>query len=313
MILRSKRHRIILGFTFGFLLCLILSGVAFYWYFAVEGDLSQKKLVEVRQQAVDEYIENNPTGLIYILTSDKRSGEVLQDTDFAAAEISVDYLPSDAILDINDAIGKVIRCDVKANTCITSSLIYDEEDYPDDLRIVEYTVINLPEKLEQRQFLDIRIRFPNGLDYIVLSKKEVIDLTNSEDGKQGKVWIYSAEEEILRMASAIVDASMVQGAFLYAVPYVAPDVQKAAYKTYPVNSEVYDLIAENPNIIVKAITELENRNRDLFENLINKMQEGVGKEAVFFQTEIGAGHSFKLPEETSGDIEVAENNANGRL
>lgn len=219
-------------------------------------------------------------------------------------------MPSDAISDISHALGKVVRCDVKANTCITSSLIYSEDEYPDDMRLTEYTVINLPEKLEPGQFIDIRIMFPNGLDYIVLSKKRVIDLAHTGDGNIGKVWLYSVEEEILRMSSAIVDASIVQGAFLYAVPYVAPDIQEAAYKTYPVNSEVYDLIAENPNIVTKAITELESRNRELFENIINNMQQNSGKKAIFFENSIETGHSFQL---TENNTEDTDNDLDGRL
>jgi len=309
MILRSKRYRIIMGFTFGFLLCLVLSGLFFYWYFANEGMLAREKLEAVRREAVNEYIENNPTGLIYILASDKRAGEVLKDTDLVPAEIGIDYIPADAVTDIGQALGKVVRCDVRANTCVTSSLIYSEEDYPDDMRLTEYTVINLPEKLEPGQFIDIRIMFPNGLDYIVLSKKEVVDLVHSGDGKPGKVWFYSLEEEILRMSSAIVDAGIVQGAFLYAVPYVAPDIQQAASKTYPVNSEVFVLITENPNIVAKAVTELESRNRELFETIINNMQQNSGKKAIFFEDTLDTGHSFQLPEKGSENTDTLD----GRL
>lgn len=72
MILRSRRYRVILGFTLGFLLCLVVSGLGFYWYLTNEGMLSREKLESVRTEAVNEYIENNPTGLIYILASDKK-------------------------------------------------------------------------------------------------------------------------------------------------------------------------------------------------------------------------------------------------
>ena len=63
------------------------------------------------------------------------------------------------------------------------------------------------------------------------------------------------------MASAIVDASLVEGTVLYAVPYIAPDIQDEAIQTYPSNPEVQKLISENPNIVNKAVTELEIRNR----------------------------------------------------
>ena len=83
------------------------------------------------------------------------------------------------------------------------------------------------------------------------------------------------------MTSAIVDASFVDGAILYAVPYVAPDVQDEAIQTYPPNIEVQNLIIQNPNILEKAITELEARNRKLFEENVNNCFESMGKNRVF--------------------------------
>jgi hypothetical protein len=53
----------------------------------------------------------------------------------------------------------------------------------------------------------------------------------------------------------------VEGTVLYAVPYIAPDIQDEAIQTYPSNPEVQKLISENPNIVNKAVTELEIRNR----------------------------------------------------
>ena len=48
--------------------------------------------------------------------------------------------------------------------------------------------------------------------------------------------------------------------------------------------------------MTKAITELESRNRELFENIINNMQQNSGKKAIFFENSIETGHSFQLTE-----------------
>lgn len=83
------------------------------------------------------------------------------------------------------------------------------------------------------------------------------------------------------MASAIVDASIVEGTVLYAVPYIAPEIQDEAVRTYPVNPGVQKLILEDPNIINKAVTELESRNRELFEKRINEDYQYAGRNKVF--------------------------------
>ena len=281
MILRPQRYRTLMGFLLGLSLSLIVLGIGYAYYHSTVTSLGEKEKLDIQKQAVEEYIQNNPTSLVYVVAKEKKAGEVLTDSDLIPAEISQAIIPSDAVTDIAMAAGKVIRCDVTANTAITRSLIYEEGDYPDDMRLMEYTVINLPQKLEAQQFVDVRIMFPNGLDYIVLSKKQITDLQKATENQKSILWFHAGEEEILRMASAIVDASVVEGSLLYAVPYVAPDVQKEAIRTYPSNGEVQSLITQNPNIVNKAITALEIRNREVFEDRINKDRQNFGKNRVY--------------------------------
>lgn len=282
MVFRPQRYRTMLGFLLGMLLTIIVSGIAFFYYQGNINEINEQKVLEIKNIAVEEYIQSHPTRLIYIAVSDKNAGEVLTDQDLIPAEIGEDILPADAITEPSSVVGKVIRCNISKNTAITSSLLYDEKDYPDDMRLVEYTTINLPQKLEPMEYVDIRIMFPNGLDYIVLSKKQVTDLQRqSAENQKNTIWFHSGEEEILRMASAIIDASIVEGTMLYAVPYVAPEIQSEAVRTYPSNPEVISLILQNPNIVQKAVTELELRNREAFEDRINEDFQNSGRNKVF--------------------------------
>lgn len=282
MVFRPQRYRTLAGFILGVIISAIATGIGLYFYHKNIDSFNEQKIREIRESAVEEYIQSHPVKLIYVAVNDKKAGEVLTDKDLMPAEISYDYFPADAITEPSLAIGKVIRCDISKNTAITSSLLYDEKDYPADMRLVEYTVINIPHKLEPMEYVDVRIMFPNGLDYIVLSKKQVKDLQRqSPDNPKDIIWFHSNEEEILRMASAMVDASLVEGTRLYAVPYVAPEIQDEAVRTYPSNPEVISLIMQNPNILQKAVTELEIRNRLLFEERINEDMQNAGRRKVF--------------------------------
>ena len=281
MILRPQRYRILLGFLAGLSFSLIILAACYFYYRNNTYQITEQEKLQIRQMAVEEYRQNNPTSLVYKITTDKKSGEIIQDKDIAPAEISVSLKPADAVTDPSIAVGKVLRCDILSNTVITESLLYGKQDYPHDMRLVEYSVLNLPKKLQKNEFIDIRIMFPNGLDYIVLSKKQITDLERSENAQKNIIWFHANEEEILRMASAIVDASIVEGTILYVVPYIAPDIQNEAAITYPVNSEVQRLILEDPNIIKKAVTELEARNRRLFEESINQDYLYSGRNKVF--------------------------------
>jgi len=281
VILRPQRYRILLGFLAGLSLSLVILAAGYFYYRNNTYQVTEQEKLQIRQMAVEEYKQNNPTSLVYKITTDKKSGDILQDKDIAPAEISASLKPADAVTDPSLAIGKVIRCDILSNTVITESLLYGKQDYPHDMRLMEYSVLNLPQKLQKNEFIDIRIMFPNGLDFIVLSKKQVTDLERSENNQRNIIWFHAGEEEILRMASAIVDASIVEGTILYAVPYIAPDIQDQAAITYPVNLKVQKLILEDPNIVNKAVTELEARNRRMFEERINEDYQYTGRNKVF--------------------------------
>ncbi|NLO99781.1 MAG: hypothetical protein GX386_05770 [Clostridiaceae bacterium] len=281
MILRPQRYRTLLGFLAGLFLSLIIAGAGYFYYQNNTYMMTEQEQMQIRQLAVNEYKQNNPTSLVYRIVAGKKSGEVLLDKDIAPAEISSDLVPADAVTDPSLAIGKVIRCSILSNTIITDSLLYGKQDYPHDMRLVEYTVLNIPQKLQKSEFIDIRIMFPNGLDYIVLSKKQVVDLERPEENQKSIIWFHAGEEEILRMSSAIVDASIVEGTVLYVLPYIAPDIQNEAVRTYPSNPEVQKLILEDPNIISKAVTELETRNRELFEKRIDEDYQYTGRNKVF--------------------------------
>jgi hypothetical protein len=281
MILRPQRYRTLKGFILGILLCVVLLGAAIVLFGSERTWITLSEKSEIEAKAIEAYLEANPTGIVYVASKALKSGTVISDSDLMPAEIRSIYIPEDAVVDLGQAIGKVLRCDVTTSTAVTHSLLYDQGNYPDDLRLMEYTVINLPQKLEPRQYIDIRIMFPNGMDYIVLSKKQVTDLEKPIDNQPGILWIQANEEEILRMSSAIVDASIVDNAYLYALPYVAPDIQKEAIITYPTNSEVMNLILQDPNIVTKAITELEMRNRRMLEEKINEDRENFGLRRVY--------------------------------
>lgn len=149
------------------------------------------------------------------------------------------------------------------------------KDITDDLRIHKYTYIELTEKMKKGDYIDIRISFANGADFILLSKKQIGDIVygNPEMGSENALWLYMTEEEILRLSSGAVDAYLNEGSVIYAISYVE-DSQKEAYVTYPVNDVVRQMIADDPNIVAKAENVLEwSRFRELNEEEETKKAE----------------------------------------
>lgn len=265
MFLRPKRTRAGLAFLGGLSISLALLAGAYWLFQSQQQALLMQLTTQAALDAQHAFDQAHPMDTVYVFSRDMRAGDVLREQDLLLRDMPVALIPTDSIRDPASACGLVVRGEVKANTLCAESLLYGQQDYPDDARLQEFTSIRLPSRLEENQCVDVRVTFPNGLDYVVLAKKSVQSLEQTETGPAQRVWLTVNEEEILRVSSAIVDAYLHPGTVLYALTYVAPDVQQAAICTYPANTYVQDLILQNPNILTHAITALDRANREWFD------------------------------------------------
>jgi len=218
----------------------------------------EQELEQTQQVLKEEMVE------VEIVTRDIQSGELIRTNDLETRKIPKSVIADEALLSKELINGKIAKVDLPQNSPVTASVIYEDEVTTRDIRNQEFGLIELPIKLKQNDYVDVRIKLPSGQDYIVLSKKRVEDLQN------GTVWYQMSEKEILNMSSAIVDA-YINDASIYALTYVEPGIQEKAYTTYPANKSVLDLIDSDPNIVQKATTELERRNRVKLEEALNEM------------------------------------------
>ena len=117
--------------------------------------------------------------------------------------VRVEYVPNNALTAEN--LRKYItetstaKIDINEGTIITTEMINLEgKKTSKDVRRQEYNMIVLPTELEDGEHIDIRLRMPSGEDFIVLSKKRVMQ-SNSDT-----IWLEVSEDEILTMSNAIV-------------------------------------------------------------------------------------------------------------
>jgi hypothetical protein len=160
-----------------------------------------------------------------------------------------------------ETIGKTALINIPVNTQILKTMITDTF-ISTDLREMEYEIINISSNIINNDQIDVRIFFPNGEDYIILSKKHIKGL--SLDSPHCLLWL--TEEEILRMSSAIVDAYLYSGAKIYITKYIEPILQQASYITYEPSLSSLLLIQNNPNILETATNELSKQVRKAMEN-----------------------------------------------
>jgi len=268
------------SFLLGMLIMLIIAAIIIGFLFML--------LIKEKNQNKQESVQ-----LVYVLTADVESGGIIDGSMVTTAQVPVTAASSTTIKsfplfddETGDEIAMKSKLDLKAGTVLTEEMLYENDiELRDDLRKQEYNMIVLPIQMEIGDYIDIRLKLPTGANYIVASKKEVIDANETT------VWLNMTEDEILLMSNAIVEAYKMNGAKLDATIYTEPGIQEAATVTYQPSNNIGVLINSNPNVIQEAKTELARRynegyralieesvNNGTPENVETKMQEEITKQ-----------------------------------
>ena len=171
----------------------------------------------------------------------------------------------------------VAKLDLMKNTVVTADLVVQSDEViTDDVRREEYNMITLPVDLMTDDYVDIRVMFPNGQNFIVVSKALVeVPQNPDETYISDTIWLNLREDEILMMSSAIVEAYGVQGAKIYATKYAEPGMQAAATPNYVPNQDVLAEIQRDPNIVETAMNEIKSRITQDAANLRNQYIQSI--------------------------------------
>lgn len=151
-------------------------------------------------------------------------------------------------------------------------ILESTEEVTDDLRIHGFPYIQMTSRLKPGDYVDVRISFANGGDFVLLSKKKIQGLGPLREEGTNAIWLTVSEEEILRLSSAVVDAYLNQGSSIYAIQYVSEN-QKEAVVNYVVSDLIKQLMEEDPNIVKMAENVVEGtvwKNYD--QNVVSQNQ-----------------------------------------
>lgn len=154
----------------------------------------------------------------------------------------------------------IAKVDMQANTILTNSMMVKSSDrITDDVREVEYNMFSLASQIENEQYVDLRLRLPDGTDYIVATHK-MVDIPNIEGVDSSTTVRFNVNEvEILTINCAIVESYQIEGSRLYVTKYVEPGSQEAAKETYVPSATVRNLIITDPNCVDVAKNSLYAR------------------------------------------------------
>lgn len=259
------------SFLIGFLVALIIMAlVVLLLLYKIKNLNEAKEALESKQRTVLVATTDLKSG--EEVTMDSFKTEVVQTTMDTTQIISMDdfEFKDDKTGDIIEKYSEdgtqlqktlVMKVGVPANSIVTKDMVAEVDGQTtDDQRMQEYNMIILPSELRNGDYVDIRVRFPKGQDYIVVSKKKIEQCTADT------IWIKLTEEEILSLGNAIVESYTAEGTKLYATTYTEPGLQNAATPTYAVSEDVLKLINTDPNIRETARTALWSRYNEQKQN-----------------------------------------------
>ena len=244
---------------------------------------------------------------VYVVTDTIKSGEAMNPDKLSLIETTLGAVDSGSFVtylesyeaedtttgDIVEVYTQKAKVDLNPGTVLTTDLLYEDEALTADVRTQEYNVITPMSQLTTGEYIDVRLRTPDGRDLIVVSHKQVT-IPELSDGTVSatNMLMDLSEEETLMMSCAIVETYQMNGAKLYATKYVEPGIQDAATPTYVPNDETRALIERDPNIVQEAKNELLNvlngnsglvrpgidtatNNEDAVDNVITKTEEEI--------------------------------------
>ena len=200
---------------------------------------------------------------VFIVSEDIKSGEVVTYDKLTQVKATSTVIPTN-VLSIELTENTIAKIDLTAGTIVTDNMLQESDNKTTaDLRKQEYNMVILPSQIQSGDYIDIRLRLSNGVDYIVASKKVVEIPTINDVESANSICVNMNEAETMAMANAIIEAYIDKGSLLYATTYVEPGMQESIIPTYVPSGTVQYAINANPNIGQEAKNALFDRyNKD---------------------------------------------------
>ena len=239
MAMNPMQRKIRNSFLFGFLVALILGAVVI-GFLIVQNKKTQEELAKAQEQQKIALKE------VYVTDKSVEKDEMIS---MKRVSLPAQYVPDNAITETNkenyyadddvdqENLEMKAKIALKENTILTEDMVEKTTDAA-TYRMIEYSMISLPSKLADDDYIDIRIAYSTGADFVILSKVRVQSCnTNS-------IWLKVSESQLLLLNNAIIESYIIDGTKLYATQYT-DEAQAELNTTYVPNPTVVSLIQAN--------------------------------------------------------------------
>lgn len=241
---KKARNSFLLGMIITLIVCAIIGVILYIAVIGPENKASKEKGTATKAYALNRDVKSGQE-----ITAD-----MLSPINTYSNLIPQNYIDSTILTSVESGKKVVAKVDLYKNTILIASTVTTEENtVTKDVRTMEYNMLTLPINLTIGDYVDIRITFPDGQDFIVIAKKEIKNI-------QGNTVTFDmSEADIVMLNSAIVESYIMKASNIYIAKYVEPGMQEKAANTYVPTAEVIRLIETDSNIVSTAKNELTSR------------------------------------------------------
>ena len=233
----GRRERVII------ILCTFIAAiipVTVYMYFSRQECKDKSELINQQLASYEK--------AVYVASKSLPKGTVLTE-DILDKQIRYsDYLQDKFISE--EDFGKVLSLDIDEGTCIMNDMVYISGHNSREFFLEN---VEIPEHIQEGDRVDIRIRYGNAEEYIVLSDKVIL---NSPE-ENGMV-LHLDAEELLMISSATTDTDLFTKTKMYVVEYPEYANAEKSPVTYIPNKDVL-LLLKREKAEGESRTALEQR------------------------------------------------------
>lgn len=246
------------------ILIFVLLGVSFSVLYFIKKMKLEKEYKQLMYET--EEMLNSKRREVFLATKKIKIGEKITMNNTKRVEYYSDSPQEDFIS--QEDFGKRVLIQISKDKTILKCMVTKNEIDP-TLREQEFTEINLSANLKKNDMVDVRIAYPNGESFVVLSQKTLKLLSYESNG----CYIDLDSEELDRVQSAFVDCYLHKGT-LYTVKYVQESFREASIVNYTPSVQVINLIERDPNILrisSKYLSETARANLEVRLNTFRKV------------------------------------------
>lgn len=260
--------------------------------FRTKSKKQQAQIDSLNQEVED--LQNNMEE-VYVTSKDVKSGSTVELDSVTTTLLPSDSIPENAVTAEEELTDKIYKIGLKAGSYITTDMISDYKIHK-NMRELDVVMDEIPVGLEEGDYVDIRISFPLGQDYIAMSHKKVLSITGNT------VKLIVIEHDFYRYESMKTDLATYQSTKIYAVKYVEAGLQPNGKVYYPPTLEIIKQSILDPNMNSKDFMTMIN-SRELLEDQLAASKK-VDKNQTVTETRNEIKNTFNNAREEYRELEA---------